>query len=44
MASGEGTLASAPLTVGEGEAILPIFKFHGNWGVPKTPVSPRPAR
>ncbi|KAL7413386.1 hypothetical protein BDY24DRAFT_389908 [Mrakia frigida] len=36
MAAGEGTQADAPLRAGDNEAALPIFKFHGNWGVPKT--------
>lgn len=39
MASGEGTQADAPIVKGDNEAALPVFKFHGSWGVPKTAVS-----
>lgn len=37
---GSGLASDAPLAAGAGEKALPLFKYCGNWGVPKCNVSP----
>lgn len=42
--SGEGSMADAPMDNAAEDKALPAFKYHGNFGKPKTAVSRCPTR